>query len=97
MMGFERIGECGGAVSSCCSSPVDGAEERSFVEFRELNGEAYCALDEFEQDQVNNSNVGLHGETSFDFPPIREHKNIDINKKNLRSWWKHFMNKRKVS
>ncbi|PSS26657.1 WD40-repeat-containing domain protein [Actinidia chinensis var. chinensis] len=96
MMGFERIGECSGAVSSCCSSPVDGAEEQLVCEFRELNGEANYGVDEFEKDQVNNSNVALKGETSFDFPPVREHKNIDDNNK-LRSWWKHFMNKSKVS
>uniref|UniRef100_A0A5B7AI15 Uncharacterized protein n=1 Tax=Davidia involucrata TaxID=16924 RepID=A0A5B7AI15_DAVIN len=110
-MGFERVVESSGAVSSSCgSSIINGAEEDLVCNSRELNGEANCMVDELGQGRVNKLNVvALEGEgetasisasaQKFGWREAQGHveecKNFAMDRKKLRSWWKGLINKRK--
>lgn len=97
VMGVERIAECSGAVSSCCEFSVDGEEEQLECSIREFDGEANCASDELEQDQIDNPNLSPDKENDSDLlhSPLEDHKKFDTNRKKFRSWWTQFTSKRK--
>ncbi|KAL7254633.1 hypothetical protein ACSBR1_008895 [Camellia fascicularis] len=92
MMGLERIVECSGTVSSCYTPQV---EENLVCYGRELScEEANCGFDELEQDQVCNLSVALEGETYRSH--VKECKIFDMDKKNLRNWWKKFIKNKRM-
>ncbi|CAL5364862.1 unnamed protein product [Camellia sinensis] len=92
MMGLERIVECSGTVS-CCYTPQ--VEENLVCYGRELScEEANCGFDELEQDQVCNLSVALEGESYRSH--VKECKIFDMDKKNLRNWWKKFIKNKRM-
>ncbi|XP_059624445.1 uncharacterized protein LOC132267321 [Cornus florida] len=109
-IGMERTVECSGAISSSCGSSIDGiVEDLICNSSRELNGEANCLVDELEQDRSEKLCVAHReeGETACvsssieQFGPseaqvhVKSTKKFNMDKKKMKSWWKHFINKRK--
>ncbi|KAL5818722.1 hypothetical protein ACOSQ4_022564 [Xanthoceras sorbifolium] len=103
MVGLDRVTECSGAVSSSSVSFVNDAEEIFVRCEREMNCEAICMVDEFEQDQMIDQNSDLEYESTGLSLSVHEcHQNQshfeegkDCGKKKVKKWWKRMLSMRK--
>ncbi|GMI93164.1 hypothetical protein like AT5G24320 [Hibiscus trionum] len=93
MKDLERITECGDAVPSSLFSSVGNVGGSIAGCHREMACEANLLVDEPEQEQI----VALEGRNNV--LETREHfdesENAEVNRKNFKKWWKHFLSMRK--
>ncbi|CAK9142647.1 unnamed protein product [Ilex paraguariensis] len=102
VMPLDRIRECSGAISSSFSTSIASVKENLGGAGREMHGEANCMLDESDQDQSDDfaialdETAGTSGHTQTQ-AHIQEFNKPGLDKKKMRSWWKHIINKMKIN
>ncbi|KAI3451503.1 hypothetical protein Pfo_008168 [Paulownia fortunei] len=104
-MGFEKITESNGAVSSCGSSSAS-IDDNLLSERRKSNSEANCSVDYCDQDWLDDISIDVEGEINENLVSAKqcEMKKVQaclgesptINKKKkVMNWWRHFTQKMK--
>ncbi|KAJ9177781.1 hypothetical protein P3X46_012955 [Hevea brasiliensis] len=104
IVGFDRVANCSGAVSSSSALCTYGEETNLICCGRERNSEANSMIDEMEQEQFDKTTVACENENSgspssmleCEHGDEEECKNFDEGKQKMKSWWKFFVHKRKL-
>lgn len=101
-MGFERITESGGAVSSCCGSSSGIIDDNLLSERRKSNSEAKCSVDYSNQDWLDDISIDVEGDINEKLVSAIpcEMKQVQVclgesptfkkKKKKVIRWWRSF-------